>query len=317
MTLRATIFGGSGFVGRTIVQRLARQGYVIRIATRNPQHVLLEKTSGTVGQIVPFACQPTDTASVARAVEGADLVINLIGTLYDRGKHGFDETHVQTAERIADAARVAGAARLLHMSALGADANALSKYARSKAAGEVAVRKAFPTVTIFRPSIIFGAGDSFFTRFAHLGQLLHFLPLIGGGRTKFQPVYVGDVADAFINAAADEETSGRTYTLVGPGIYSFKQLFETMLKITGQSVRLVNLPWGLASLQATLMELLPRPMLTRDQVESLKTDNIAPAGAPGLQELSLMPTALEAILPTYLSAWQNGGAFAHITKRTA
>lgn len=299
-----TLFGGTGFVGRHLVRRLAKTGAVIRIATRDAEKALLLKPMGDVAQIVPVSCSVRSDALVAKAIGQSDVVINLTGILFERGRDSFQSVHVEAAARIARLASEAGAKRLLHMSALGASESAKANYARSKYAGEQAVQTFFPNATIFRPSIIFGPEDSFFNKFAAMAQISPALPLIGGGVTKFQPVYVGDVADAMTNVLHQHGTCGALFELGGPQIYSFRDLLELMLKEIGRKRRLVNLPWGIATLQAALLQLLPQPLLTRDQVTLLKTDNVVSSGAKTLKELGINPTALELILPIYMDRFK-------------
>ncbi len=299
-----TIFGGTGFIGRHLVRRLAKTGATIRIATRDAEKALLLKPMGDVGQIVPVACSVRSDASVAKAIGNADIVINLIGILFEKGGNTFEALHVETAARIARLAKEAGAKKLIHMSALGASENASAKYARSKYAGEKAVRTFFPDATIFRPSIVFGPEDHFFNRFASLARFAPALPLIGGGTTKFQPVYVGDVAEATARALTHTNAAGKTFELGGPQIYTFRELLELMLEQTGRKRCLINLPWGLAKLQAAFLELAPKPPLTCDQVEMLKTDNVVASGAKASTDLGINPTALEVILPTYLDRFR-------------
>jgi NADH dehydrogenase len=304
----ATLFGGSGFVGRHIVRRLARQGGLIRVPTRNMGKAMALKTAGAVGQIVPFPCSTRSDAEVARAVAGADTVMNLLGILYERGSSTFQNIHVETAARIARLARENGVKNFVHLSALGADAASKSKYARSKAAGEAAIRAFFPEAVILRPGVIFGPEDRFLNLFASLARFTPILPLIGGGRTKFQPVYAGDVADAVMAALADPDARGKTFELGGPGVYSFRELLDIMLREVNRKRWLAPLPWGIAKLQAAFLELLPSPLLTRDQVELLKTDNIIrDPSALTLRDLGVTPTALELILPTTLDRFRKGG----------
>ncbi|MGQ9366605.1 complex I NDUFA9 subunit family protein [Azospirillum sp. ST 5-10] len=304
-----TVFGGSGFVGRHLIRRLARTGAVVRIAVRSPSRANFLKTAGAVGQIVPIACDIRKDESVALALKGADMAVNLIGTLYDRAPWTFQTAHVDGPARIARVAKAAGVERLVHVSAIGADARAAAGYARSKAAGEQAVLDAFPEATILRPSIIFGPEDHFFNRFAAMAQVSPVLPLIGGGQTRFQPVYVGDVAEAITNALHSDAARGRTYELAGPGTYTFRQLMERMLVEIRRKRWLVALPWGLSETVGGLLEKVPLldPLLTRDQVEMLKRDNVAGPGTPGLTDLGVTPTALEVILPTYLFRFIVGG----------
>ncbi|HEX6103357.1 MAG TPA: complex I NDUFA9 subunit family protein [Alphaproteobacteria bacterium] len=303
----ATVFGGAGFIGRYLVQRLARAGWRIRVPARNPESALFLKPLGDVGQIVPMAANIRNELSVRRAVEGAGAVFNLIGILSERGRQGFDAVHREGAERIARIAAEMGAARLLHISALGADPQSPSKYARSKAAGEAAVRAAFPGATLFRPSIVFGPEDDFFNRFARMTRLLPALPLIGGGKTRFQPVYVGDVAGALVAALADPKTMGQIFELGGPQTYSFRQLMEILLAAVGRRRWLVPVPFPVATVQGAVLSLLPNPPLTRDQVKLLRRDNVISGLFPGLTELGVRPTALEAVIPTYLDRFRPGG----------
>jgi NADH dehydrogenase len=290
-----------------VVQRLARAGWRIRVPARNPDSALFLKPLGDVGQIVPMAANIRNELSVRRAVEGAGAVFNLVGILSERGRQSFDAVHREGAERIARIAAEMGAARLLHISALGADPQSPSKYARSKAAGEAAVRAAFPGATLFRPSIVFGPEDDFFNRFARMTRLLPALPLIGGGKTRFQPVYVGDVAEALVAALADPKTMGQIFELGGPQTYSFRQLMEILLAAVGRKRWLVPVPFPVATAQGAVLSLLPNPPLTRDQVKLLRRDNVISGLFPGLTELGVRPTALEAVIPTYLDRFRPGG----------
>lgn len=303
-----TIFGGDGFIGRHLVRRLAKTGAVIRVPTRDPENALRLKPMGDIGLIVPFACSVRNDAAVAEAIGPSDTVINLIGILHQRGRNTFQAMHVETAARIARLAKQNGAKRFIHMSALGASETSKSSYARSKAAGEAAAAAFFPDATILRPSIVFGPEDRFFNLFATLARYLSVLPLIGGGVTKFQPVYVGDVAEAIARALEKPETRGTIYELGGPRVYSFRELLELMMRITGRHRRFVDMPWGIAKAHAALHEILPlpQPLITRDQVELLKSDNILHGGHKGLRDLGLAPTALEVILPTYLYRFRKG-----------
>ncbi|MEA1649376.1 complex I NDUFA9 subunit family protein [Nitrospirillum sp. BR 11164] len=305
----ATVFGGAGFIGRHVIRRLAKTGCVIRVPARHPGEAAFLKMNGAVGQIVPMAVDIADDASVARAIQGADVVINLMGILAESGRQRFDLVHAEAAGRIARLAKGADVARLVHVSALGADANSRSAYARSKAAGEQAVRAVFPEATILRPSVIFGPEDNFFNRFAGMAKTLPFVPLIGGGATRFQPVYVGDVADAIISAVTRAGAEGKTFELGGPRAYSFRELIQLVLDLTGRKTRLVSVPWGLASLQAAFLEMVPGKPLTRDQVTLLKSDNVLSGTLPGLADLGVTPTAAEVILPTYLDRFQLAGRY--------
>jgi NADH dehydrogenase len=314
MARTATVFGGSGFIGRYVVKRLAREGWVVRAAARLPQSALFLRTMGAVGQVTPIAANLRDERSVAAAVAGVDAVVNLVGILYQKGRQTFDAVHVHGAAAVARGAAAAGVRRLVHVSALGADPGSDSAYARSKAAGEQAVRAAFPAAAIMRPSIVFGPEDEFFNRFAAMAELAPALPLIGGGRTRFQPVYVGDVAAAIVAAIDREDAAGRTYELGGPRIYSFRELVELMLREIRRKRWLVNLPVGLASLQAAFLELLPVPPLTRDQVRLLGHDNVVSPGAPTLADLGIQPVAPEIILPTYLDRFRPRGYYSRLDR---
>lgn len=305
-----TVFGGSGFIGRHLIRRLAKSGAVIRIATRTPGKANFLKTAGAVGQIVPFATDVTKDESVARALQGADIAINLIGVLYERGRQSFQAAHVEAAARIARVAAVTGVTRLVHVSALGADAAAPSSYARSKAAGEQAVLDAYPTATILRPSIVFGPEDNFFNKFAAMAQIAPALPLIGGGKTRFQPVYVGDLADAIVATLDRDDAKGRTYELGGPRAYSFRELMEVTFRAIQRKRFLLTVPWGAAETLGGLLEKVPvlAPALTRDQVELLKRDNVVSPGAAGFKDLGIDELAsCEVIVPTYLARFIVGG----------
>jgi NADH dehydrogenase len=311
MALRSvTIFGGSGFLGRHLVRRLAKTGARITIAVRDPEAAKFLRPMGDVGQVTPMKVNILDDRSVAAAVEGAEAVVNLIGVLYESGRHSFQAVHAEAPVRMARAAKAVGAERFVHVSAIGANAAGPSTYARSKAAGEAGLLSAFPTATILRPSIVFGPEDNFFNQFAALGRLLPFLPLFGGGQSKFQPVYVGDVADALMAALTRADVAGRTFELGGPRVYSFKELMTLTMTMTGRRKPLVSIPFGLAAIQASVLELLPSPLLTRDQLKQLAVDNVVAPGQPGLAALDITPTAAEMILPTYLTRFKQGGRFA-------
>ena len=324
-----TIFGGSGFIGRYLVQRLAHAGDRIRVAVRDPNSALFLKPMGDVGQIVPIQANIRDDRSVAAAVDGSDAVVNLVGILYERGRQTFDAVHRDGAGRIARAAAAAGAHRMVHMSALGADPAAPAQYARSKAAGEAAVREAFPDAGIVRPSVVFGPEDDFFNRFAAMARIAPALPVIGGwppgyardadghmrftlcrfGGPKFQPVYVGDVAAAMHRLLDDGATAGKTYELGGPQAYTFKEVMQLVLQVTGHRRLLVPLPFWLADLQGAVMQLLPVPPLTRDQVKLLQRDNVVAPDALTLADLGIEATPAETIIPQYLKRFRPGGRF--------
>lgn len=306
---RVTVFGGSGFIGRHLVQRLARAGVRVTVAVRSPRQADFLRPRGDVGQIAPVAADILDEAAVAAAVAGADGVVNLVGILYARGRYGFDAVHAEGAEIIAKAAAAAGVQRLVHLSAIGADAESPSAYARSKAAGEAAVRAAFPQATILRPSVLFGPEDDFFNRFAAMARMSPALPLFGGGETKFQPVYVGDVADAIVKSLTEPSAAGRTFELGGPTVYTFEELMRLVLSETGREAALIKLPFFAADVIGTFAPLFPlgAPLLTRDQAKLLRIDNVVHDGAAGFAQLGILPTAAEAILPSYLARFRRGG----------
>lgn len=312
-----TVFGGSGFIGRYAVRALVKAGYRVRVATRLP-HVAHElKPIGVVGQIQLMQANVRNPASVARAVEGASGVVNLTGILAETGRQTFRSIQAQGAANIAEAARAAGITKLVHVSAIGADADSKSAYARTKAEGEAAVRQAVPTATILRPSIVFGAEDSFFNRFAQMALYAPALPLIGGGKTLFQPVWAGDVGDAIRAALETADAQGQTYELGGPKTYSFKVLMEFMLATILRPRLLVPVPWfaayaiGFAGELAGALPFVPT-VLTRDQVTLLKSDNVVGEGAKTLADLGITGDTVEAIVPTYLYRFRRGGQFAAV-----
>ena len=302
----AAVFGGSGFLGRYVVQRLAAMGYVTRIVGRNPAAGGDLRLLGRVGQIVPFYATLGHEATVSRAVAGATVVVNLIGILAERRRGDFTRVQVDGARQIAKAAAAAGVTRIAHVSAIGADPASPSHYASTKAQGEAAVREAMPLATILRPSLVFGAEDQFFNRFAGLAQFLPFMPVIAGD-TKMQPVYVGDVADAILLGLTDPVTRGKTYELGGPTVWSFRDILAFILRETHRHRRLVDIPMGLARLQAGFAELLPTKPFTRDQLLLLSRDNVVSAGMPGLPELGIAPTPVELVVPEYLVRYRPGG----------
>jgi NADH dehydrogenase len=305
-----TVFGGAGFIGRHLVRRLAKRGWRVIVATRRPAEAMFLKPLGSVGQIVPMYADITDDASVEAAVRTADFAINLVGILYEPKAGAFEKIHAEAPGRIARLAKAAGCERMVQISAIGADTASDSAYARTKAKGEQAVLAAFPEATILRPSIVFGPEDGFFNLFAGMAQMSPILPLIGGGHTRFQPVYVGDVADAAMAALQRLDVFGRTYELGGPQAYSFRELMEMMLKEIRRKRFLMTVPWPLAELQGKVLGMLPSPPLTSDQVTQLKHDNVVSDGALTLKDLDIQPTALEAILPTYMIRFRPGGRFA-------
>lgn len=301
------VFGGAGFVGRYAVKRLAARGARVRVACRDPERAKFLKPAGAVGQIVPVQANLRYPDSVRSAVRGADAVVNCVGILAPRGAQGFEAVHVRGARTVAEAAREAGAGALVHLSAIGADPKSRSAYARSKAAGEAAVREAFPEAVILRPSLVIGPEDEFFNRFAMLARFLPALPLVDGGRTRFQPVVVGDVAEAVI---AGLDRQGGTYELGGPATYTFAELMDLMLAETGRRRLLLPVPSRAMRVPAALMQFLPGAPITPDQLEMLGTDNVVASDAADFGALGLEPQAIEAVLPAFLDRHRIRGRFA-------
>jgi uncharacterized protein YbjT (DUF2867 family) len=304
---RTAVLGGSGFIGRYVVKRLAARGDVVPVGCRNAEAAKFLRPMGDVGQVEPLDVAIHDEAILPALLAGSGALVNCVGILRESGSQTFERIHHTAPAALARIARDAGVERFVHISAIGADRRSASAYARTKAAGEAAVRDAFPTVTILRPSVVFGPEDQFFNRFAAMAMFVPVLPLIGRGETRFQPVYVGDVADAVLKCLEDSATAGRTYELGGPKVYSFRELLEILLHEIRRRRWFVDLPFGIAELQAKLMSILPNPPLTPDQVEMLKHDNIVSPGALTLSSLGIAPTPVEAILPTYLDRFRRGG----------
>jgi len=315
----ATVFGGSGFIGRHVVQRLASEGWRVRVATRDPEGAIYLRPRGDVGQVEPVYADLTKEFSVAAAVERADLVINLVGILYEGGRQKFNAIHVEGAARIAAAAKAAGVAQLVHVSALGADPASDSVYAKTKAEGEKAVTAAFPGAVILRPSLVFGPEDALFNRFAEWAGLAPALPIFvtdgfrlkglsfdlwGSGGAKFQPAYVGDVADAVMKVV-ESGHEGKIYELAGPRTYSLKQIVELALSASGRKACLLPLPLAIGKIKAAFLQLLPKPPLTIDQVRLLAHDNVASGTLPGFKELGIAPQGAEGIVPSYLARFKN------------
>jgi uncharacterized protein YbjT (DUF2867 family) len=308
-----TVLGGSGFVGRHVVRALAKQGWRVRVAVRRPDLAGHLQPMGGVGQIMPLQANLRYPDSVMRAVQGADAVVNLVGILFESGRQSFDSVQTEGPRAIAMAAAKAGISNVVHLSAIGADAQSPAAYARSKAAGEAAILQHVPSAIIMRPSIVFGPEDNFFNQFAMLARYLPALPLIGGGETKFQPVFVGDVAEAVALALAGKAKPGVVYELGGPDVRSFRQILEYILAETGRKRPLIPIPFPLAELQGKILGLLPKPLLTRDQVLMLKSDNVvseaAQSEARTLQGLGIAPDSVEAIVPSYLYRFRPAGQF--------
>lgn len=308
-----TVFGGSGFLGRYVVQALARTGCRVRVAVRQPHLAGFLQPLGSVGQIHPVQANLRYPASVRRAAEGADGIVNLVGILQPSGKQSFRAIQAEGAGIVARAAREAGARALVHVSAIGANRSSRSAYARSKAEGEDLVSAAFATATILRPSIVFGPEDEFFNRFASLSRFSPFMPLIGGGRTRFQPVYVADVAGAVLAGLDGRARPGVPYELGGPAIYSFRELLDLVAEYTERKRPYISIPFWLAKLQGFFLQMLPNAPLTLDQVRLLQTDNVvsaeAVAEARTLENLGIAPQALETIVPRYLVRFRPKGEF--------
>ncbi len=308
MTVRnVVVFGGSGFLGRHLVRILAKTGTRVRIASRDPERSGWLRPLGDVGQVTPVQANVRYPGSVAAAVAGADAVVNLVGILSQWGAQKFEAVHAEGAAAVAQAAAEAGARRLVHVSAIGADAQSSSRYARSKAAGEAAVRDAFPDAVIVRPSVLFGPEDGFFNMLASLARFTPVLPLIGGGATRFQPVYVGDVAGAIAAILNDDEIKAECYELGGPRILTFREVLEHIVAEIGRPRVLLPVPFALAKFEAYFLQMWPKPLLTVDQVELLKQDTVADPARPGLAALAIAPTPLEAITPSYLQRYRKGG----------
>ncbi len=311
-----TVFGGTGFVGRQVVRSLARQGWRVRVAARNVGRGYRLRMLGDVGQIEVVQANVRNAASVARALDGAEACVNLVGILYETGRQRFQSIHAMGAKLVAETAARQGITNFVQMSALGADADSPSKYARTKAMGEAAVRESLPSAIVIRPSVVFGQEDGLYNKFASLSTFSPALPLVGGGETRFQPVYVGDVAAAVAKALSLPEAAGRTYELGGPATYSFREMMEFVLRETGRNRVLLPLPWFAAKLvgqigdlQAAVLGVIA-PVLTSDQVELLRADNVVSGDAPGLAELGVEAKTVEAIAPAYLYRYRKGGQYA-------
>jgi NADH dehydrogenase len=307
-----TVFGGSGFVGRHLVRALAKRHYRIRVAVRRPDLAGHLQPLGRVGQIHAVQANVRHAGSVEAAVRDADVVVNLVGILFERGRQRFEAVQASGAEHVALAA-AAHDARMVQISAIGADQNSASAYARTKAQGEQAVLTAAPHGTIFRPSILFGPEDDFFNKFAALARILPALPLVGGGAMRFQPVFVGDVAEAIARAVDGRAKDGTIYEVGGPDVRSFKELLEYVLAVTGRRRLLIPLPFAIARLQAMVLQLLPKPLLTPDQVELLRSDNVVSNEAERegrtLRGLGIEPVAMETVVPSYLWRFRKTGQF--------
>ncbi|MEX3313997.1 complex I NDUFA9 subunit family protein [Sulfitobacter sp. PS-8MA] len=315
MSKLVTIYGGSGFVGRYIARRMAKAGWRVRVAVRRPNEALFVRTYGVVGQVEPILCNIRDDASVRAALRGADAVVNCVGVLVESGKNGFDAVQSEGAERVARLAAEEGVARMVQISAIGADMNAESDYARSKGEGEAGVQKHMPEAVILRPSIMFGPEDSFFNRFAGMTRMGPVLP-VAGAHTRFQPVYVDDVAKAAEKALLGTVAPG-IYELGGPDVDTFRGLMQRMLKMVHRRRLVLNMPWVVATvmafgfdlLQTLSLGLFTNGVLTRDQVKNLRHDNVVSEGAKGFAELGITPVTMEAVLPDYLWRFRPSGQY--------
>jgi uncharacterized protein YbjT (DUF2867 family) len=318
MSKLVTIYGGSGFIGRYIARRMAKEGWRVRVAVRRPNEAIFVRPYGVVGQVEPVFCNIRDDASVRAVMQGADAVVNCVGVLNEVGKNGFDAVQAEGAGRIARIAAELGVGQLVQLSAIGADAESASAYARSKAAGEAAVQEAFPAAVILRPSVVFGSEDQFFNRFAAMARFGPILPVVGA-ETKFQPVYVDDVAQAAVKAVLGKAAPG-IYELGGPDVHSFRELMQKMLQVVQRRRLIVNIPFFVARimggvfdlLQTVTLGLFTNGLITRDQVRNLARDNVVSPRARGLADLGIAPTPIDAVLPEYLWRYRPSGQYAAI-----
>jgi len=318
MSKLVTIYGGSGFIGRYIARRMAKEGWRVRVAVRRPNEAIFVRPYGVVGQVEPVFCNIRDDASVRAVMQGSDAVVNCVGVLNEVGRNGFDAVQAEGAGRVARIARELGVGRLVQLSAIGADAESASAYARSKAAGEAAVRAAYPEAVILRPSVVFGSEDQFFNRFAAMSRFGPILPVVGA-ETKFQPVYVDDVAQAAVKGVLGEAAPG-IYELGGPDVHSFRALMQKMLQVVQRRRLIVNIPFFVARimggafdlLQTLTLGLFTNGLITRDQVRNLAQDNVVSPGAKGLADLGISPTPIDAVLPEYLWRYRPSGQYAAI-----
>ena len=318
MSKLVTIYGGSGFIGRYIARRMAKEGWRVRVAVRRPNEAIFVRPYGVVGQVEPVFCNIRDDDSVRAVMQGADAVVNCVGVLNEVGKNGFDAVQAEGAGRIARIAAELGVGQLVQLSAIGADAESTSAYARSKAAGEAAVQVAVPAAVILRPSVVFGSEDQFFNRFAAMSRFGPILPVVGA-ETKFQPVYVDDVAQAAVKAVLGEAAPG-IYELGGPDVHSFRELMQKMLQVVQRRRLIVNIPFFVARimggvfdlLQTVTLGLFTNGLITRDQVRNLARDNVVSPRARGLADLGIAPTPIDAVLPEYLWRYRPSGQYAAI-----
>ncbi len=308
-----TMFGGSGFIGRYAARKLAKRGWRVRAAVRRPNEAHFLRPYGDVGQIEPVQANIRDEDSTRRALEGADAVVNFVGVLSPSGKQSFDAVQAEGAGRVARLAAEAGIRRFAQISAIGADPASDSDYARTKGEGEALVREALPEAAILRPSLVFGEEDAFFNRFARMAQFTPVLP-VAGGATRFQPVYVDDVAEAAVRALEGEISEGRTFELGGPEVMTMAELMELMLKITRRKRMIADVPMGLMRFGAALTDWLPFAPVTRDQLKMLARDNVASGEFAGLEALGIEPKSMESVLPGYLYRFRPYGQYARMEK---
>ena len=311
---KIAIIGGSGFIGRQIVEKLAREGARVIVMTRNTDRAKFLRPMGGPGQIALISGKATDDAMLEQVIENADAVINTVGILAESGKQRFASLQAELPTRIGriianQANKTHTAPRMIQLSAIGADAGSNSRYARTKAEGEAGLWRGFPDATILRPSLVFGAGDGFFNRFAGMAMTAPALPVIGGGTNLIQPVYVGDVASAVVNALKDDRTTGKVYELGGPRVMSFHEAMDFLLKCIKRNRKLVNVPFPVMHLAATALSILPQPPVTNDQLKLLKKDNVVSEDALTLADLGIEPTAMDLIVPAYLERYKPGGQF--------
>jgi uncharacterized protein YbjT (DUF2867 family) len=304
-----TIFGGSGFIGRHLVRALAHEGWRIRVAVRRPNVAHFLRPAGRVGQIQLLKTNVRDDAQVAEAIAGADAVINLVAIMKQSGGQRFDALHAEAAERIARLARQAGADRLIHFSALGVGDETTSRYYRTKAEGEALVRQEFPAATIVRPAVVFGQEDQLFNRFAALMRMFPLFPVIGGGHTRFQPVFVGDVAEGVAALLRDGNTAGRVFEFAGPEEMTLKEMIQLVAHETDRKRALIPLPFAIAKVLGAVAQFVPGAPITYDEVLTLQSDSVASGTLPDLRSLGITPTASEAILPSYIWRFRPRGQF--------
>jgi uncharacterized protein YbjT (DUF2867 family) len=300
MMSMVVVFGGGGFLGRRLVHRLTAEGMAVRVAVRHPDPARFELRAIGVDRVTVCPADVRDQASVTAAIAGAGAVVNSVSAYVEKRGVTFEAVHVQGAETVAREAVAAGVARLVLVSGIGADPDSGSPYIRARGRGELVVRRTFPGATIVRPSAMFGPGDALFGTLAELAQWLPGLPLIGGGHTRLQPVFVEDVAEAVAGMLTDPGTVGRTYELAGPGVHTLRELVSMTLRLTGKRRLLIPVPFAVAEIQARLFEFLPNPPLTTGQVDLLKADNVASGSLPGFQELKIQPKTVEEVVPTYI-----------------